>query len=92
MTRKEEFKREAKGYAWSHQTLGVDKITFESEDDKLIDVYNMVRVPIYNNMYYAAYFGMAYANRTMLEKLKEFVDHHTDIKDVYEFIAQNVVK
>lgn len=86
MTRKKELEREAKGYAWSHDTLGVDKITFESEDNKWIDSSTMVRVPIYNKIYNAAYFGMAYADRTMLEKLKEFVDHHTDIKDVYEFI------
>lgn len=30
--------------------------------------------------------GAAWADETMLKKLKEFVDHHTDIKDVYNFI------
>lgn len=30
--------------------------------------------------------GAKRANETLLEKLKEFVGHHTDIKDVYKFI------
>lgn len=30
--------------------------------------------------------GAEWANKTLLEKLREFIDHHTDIKDVYKFI------
>lgn len=30
--------------------------------------------------------GSEWADRTMLEKLRNFIDHHTNIKDVYRFL------
>lgn len=41
---------------------------------------------VWSGNYYGFISGAEWADKTMLERLREFIDHHTDIKDVYKFI------
>lgn len=57
----------AKRYSWSHDTIGVDKETFETESFKggPIDVKNEVRVPVFHEMEVAVKFGANFILRNM---------------------------
>lgn len=50
----EELEKEAKKYAWSHNTIGVNKENFTRED---FDVSKMVRIPIGKEIEQAVMFG-----------------------------------
>jgi len=57
----------AKRYSWSHDTIGVDKETFETESFKgrHINVKNEVRIPVFHEMEVAVKFGANFIIRNM---------------------------
>ncbi len=65
---KEEKEKIANGYAWAHDTIGVDKETFATRN---VPIERMVRVPIGEEIKTAVLFGLNCAVKKIND---EFVD------------------